>query len=144
MGLSRKGWSNTSKYPSQRLTGDQLNNPLDTISKLLYDANKLRDERNVIAKKIQEKNEEIEPCEKCGDIGYHGRQGAYELLEINDAMKEIVLAGADPTAIRQQMRTDGMQTLQKDGLRLVEEKLTSLEELQRVFSGKKKKRPRRR
>ena len=91
-----------------------------------------------------EKNEEIEPCEKCGDIGYHGRQGAYELLEINAAMKEIVLAGADPTAIRQQMRTDGMQTLQKDGLRLVEEKLTSLEELQRVFSGKKKKRPRRR
>ena len=91
-----------------------------------------------------EKNEEPEPCEKCGDIGYHGRAGAFELLEMSEGMKELVLQGADAAAIRKQMRADGMQTLQKDGLRIVEEKQTSLEELQRIFSGKKKKRPRRR
>ena len=91
-----------------------------------------------------EKNEEPEPCEKCGDIGYHGRAGAFELLEMTEGMKELVLQGADSAAIRKQMRADGMQTLQKDGLRIVADNQTSLEELQRVFSTKKKKRPRRR
>ncbi|MEO1998879.1 MAG: ATPase, T2SS/T4P/T4SS family [Planctomycetaceae bacterium] len=91
-----------------------------------------------------EKNEEIEPCEKCGDIGYHGRQAAFELLEMTDEMKDVVLQGGDAAAIREKMRADGMQTLQKDGLRLVAGSQTSLEELQRIFSGKKKKRTRRR
>jgi type IV pilus assembly protein PilB len=73
------------------------------------------------------------PCEKCGGIGYLGRVGIFELLEMTLGMKEIVLAGAAPQAIRQQMRKERMQTLQKEALRLVAEGVTSLEEVQRVF-----------
>ncbi len=73
------------------------------------------------------------PCNKCGGIGYLGRTGIFEILEMTPGMKEVVLAGAPPQAIRQQMRKDGMQTLQKEALRLVAEGVTSLEEVQRVF-----------
>ena len=41
--------------------------------------------------------------------------------------------GADPAAIREQVKKEKQITLQKDGLRLVAEGVTSLEELQRVF-----------
>lgn len=74
-----------------------------------------------------------DPCQKCGGIGYLGRVGIFELLEMTPGMKEIVLAGASPQAIRQQMRKERMQTLQKEALRLVAEGVTSLEEVQRVF-----------
>ena len=73
------------------------------------------------------------PCHKCGGIGYLGRVGIFELLEMTPGMKEVVLAGAAPQAVRQQMRKEKMQTFQKEALRLVAEGVTSLEEVQRVF-----------
>ena len=89
-----------------------------------------------------------ELCEPCGGSPYHGRIGMYELLRVTDGMKEVILAGADPAAIKEQMRADNGMTLQKDGLRLVMEGKTSLEELQRTLSpprrrpGKKRRRRR--
>ena len=80
-----------------------------------------------------EKGEEPETCEKCGGLGFYGRAGMYELLEMTPAMQELAIAGADIAAIRAQMRKEGMQTLQQEALRLVAEGQTSLEELQRVF-----------
>lgn len=73
------------------------------------------------------------PCPKCGGIGFLGRIGIFEILEMTPGMKEVVLAGATPQLIRQQMKKDGMQTFQKEALRLVAEGVTSLEEVQRVF-----------
>ncbi len=90
-----------------------------------------------------------ELCEPCAGLPYHGRIGMYELLQMTDGMKEVVLGGADPAAIKEQMKLDNQQTLQKDGLRLVTEGVTSLEELQRTLSpprrrpgGRKRRRPR--
>ena len=79
--------------------------------------------------------EAYEPCIRCGGIGYIGRTGIFEMLEMTPGMKEVVLAGADPKQIRQQMRAEGMQTFQKEALRLVSEGITSLDEVQRVFRG---------
>lgn len=73
------------------------------------------------------------PCPKCGGIGYLGRTGIFEVLEMSEGMKEVVRAGGAPSQIRQQMRTEGMQTFQKEALRLVAEGVTALEEVQRVF-----------
>jgi len=56
-----------------------------------------------------------------------------EFIEINDAMKQIIEAGADPAKIREQAKKDRMQSWQSDGMRLVAAGKTSLEELQRVF-----------
>jgi type IV pilus assembly protein PilB len=74
-----------------------------------------------------------EPCEKCGGTGFYGRTAMFEFLEITDGMKELITGQPDAAKIRAQMKKDKMTTLQHDGLRLVVEGRTSLEELQRVF-----------
>lgn len=74
-----------------------------------------------------------QPCEKCGGVGYFGRTAMFELLESSDGMREVIGGKGDATAIRSQMKKDKMTTLQQDGLRLVADGITSLEELQRIF-----------
>lgn len=74
-----------------------------------------------------------EPCSKCDGVGYLGRTGMLEIIVVNDEMRALIKSGAAPDQIKSLMRSAGMQTLHKDGLRLVAEGKTSLEELQRVF-----------
>jgi len=74
-----------------------------------------------------------EPCQKCGGVGFFGRAGMIEWIEMTDAMRQLVAKGADVAAIKKLQRQEGMQTLQQDGLRLAAEGKTSLDELQRVF-----------
>lgn len=81
----------------------------------------------------EDEEDEWEPCEKCAGLGYRGRTAMFEMLEINDEMKKLIVAGPDPSKIKAQARKDKMQTLQKAGLDMVAEGKTSLEELQRVF-----------
>ena len=75
----------------------------------------------------------MEQCEKCGSMGYFGRTAMFEFLEMTDGMRAVIASKPDAAAIRSQMKKDKMVTLQQDGLRLVAEGRTSLEELQRVF-----------
>lgn len=86
-----------------------------------------------------EDDDEPDVCRKCGGLDYMGRIGMFEMLEITDPVKKAIRAGADPAEIRKAAREDGQATLQKDGLRLVQEGITSLEELQRVFKPPAKK-----
>lgn len=82
-----------------------------------------------------EEEEEEEPCEACGGTGYKGRTGLLEVIEVTESVKKLILAGADPKALKAEARTSRMQSFQSDGLRLVVEGKTSLEELQRAFKG---------
>jgi type IV pilus assembly protein PilB len=78
--------------------------------------------------------EEYQPCKKCGGVGYLGRIGMYELVEVTDAVRALIAEGLkDPAAFKQLVRKEKMQTLQRDGMRLVLAGKTSLEELQRLF-----------
>jgi type IV pilus assembly protein PilB len=52
---------------------------------------------------------------------------------VTPGIKELIQKGADPASIREELKKEKQSTLQKDGLRLVAEGVTSLEELQRVF-----------
>jgi type II secretory ATPase GspE/PulE/Tfp pilus assembly ATPase PilB-like protein len=74
-----------------------------------------------------------DPCEKCNGSGYYGRIAMVELITASEGVKKLIAEGAAADAIKAQARADGMLTLHKDGLRLVAEGKTSLEELQRVF-----------
>ena len=74
-----------------------------------------------------------ELCAPCNGLPYHGRVALFELVEVTEGMKKVIEEGGDPSAIRAQVTEDDMQTLQKDGLRVVQEGKTSLEELQRAF-----------
>ena len=79
---------------------------------------------------------DYEPCRHCGGVGYYGRAGLYELIEMTEAMQKLVTqSGTEAGNIRALARKEGMITLQKCGLQMVAEGRTSLEELQRTFKG---------
>jgi type II secretory ATPase GspE/PulE/Tfp pilus assembly ATPase PilB-like protein len=70
-------------------------------------------------------------CRHCGDTGYRGRTGVFELLTLNDRIRDL-LREKDFGAIRQEAVKSGMVQLQEDGMRQVIEGETSIQELLRV------------
>jgi type II secretory ATPase GspE/PulE/Tfp pilus assembly ATPase PilB-like protein len=74
-----------------------------------------------------------EPCEKCGGSGYFGRAVILELITGSETVKKLIAEGATADQLKAQARAEGMLTLHKDGLRMVADGKTTLEELQRVF-----------
>ena len=79
--------------------------------------------------------EEDDPCEKCGGVGFYGRVAMIETIVVTDPIRKLIAEGAPSDQIKALARTEGCLTFHKDGLRLVAEGKTSLEELQRVFKG---------
>jgi type II secretory ATPase GspE/PulE/Tfp pilus assembly ATPase PilB-like protein len=79
--------------------------------------------------------EEDPPCEKCDGIGYYGRVAMLEVIAVSDSIRKLIAEGATADQIKVAARSEGGLTFHKDGLRLVAEGKTSLEELQRVFKG---------
>ena len=70
-------------------------------------------------------------CEKCNNTGYKGRVGLYEVMEVTDELRELVLVGASALELRRKAIDDGMITLRQSGLRKVKEGVTTLEEVAR-------------
>lgn len=73
-------------------------------------------------------------CRVCHNTGYKGRIGIYEVLEVNKAIRDLVSAGADADAIREQAIKDGMFTMYEDGIKKIAKGMTTVEELLRVMS----------
>ncbi|WP_461395753.1 GspE/PulE family protein, partial [Deferrisoma sp.] len=71
-------------------------------------------------------------CPECRHTGYRGRTGIYELLRVNDAVRELVMQRANSVAIKEAARRAGMITLREDGARKVAAGVTSAEEVLRV------------
>lgn len=71
-------------------------------------------------------------CEHCLKTGYFGRTGIFEMLTIDDDIKDLVTARSSTHIIKQTAIKKGMATLRQDGLRKVTEGLTTLEEVCRV------------
>lgn len=70
-------------------------------------------------------------CEKCNKTGYKGRVGLYEVMEIGEELRELVLVGASALELRRKAVEEGMITLRQSGLRKVKAGLTTLEEVAR-------------
>jgi type IV pilus assembly protein PilB len=70
-------------------------------------------------------------CEKCNNTGYKGRVGLYEVMEVTDDLRELVLVGASGLELRRRAIEDGMITLRQSGLRKVKDGLTTMEEVAR-------------
>jgi len=70
-------------------------------------------------------------CEKCNSSGYKGRAGLYEVMEISDALRELVLVGASALELKKKAIEEGMITLRRSGLIKVMEGVTTLEEVAR-------------
>ncbi|MSP26653.1 MAG: type II/IV secretion system protein [Myxococcales bacterium] len=71
-------------------------------------------------------------CSTCHQTGYRGRTGIFEVLELDDDLRELVKARASARAYKEIMRDRGLRRLREVGLRRVESGITSLEEVLRV------------
>ncbi len=70
-------------------------------------------------------------CEKCNNTGYKGRVGLYEVMELTEEVRELVLVGASALELRRKAVEEGMLTLRSSGLRKVKDGVTTLEEIVR-------------
>jgi type IV pilus assembly protein PilB len=68
-------------------------------------------------------------CDSCGQTGYRGRQGLYELLDITDPIRDLIIDRAPSVVIKQKAVELGMQTLREDGLRNIYLGNTTIEEV---------------
>ena len=71
-------------------------------------------------------------CAACAQTGYQGRTGIYELLLVEEDVRQLILRRADATALRQAAISQGMQTLAEDGWTKVARGLTTTQEVLRV------------
>ncbi|MDP9120509.1 MAG: type IV-A pilus assembly ATPase PilB [Acidobacteriota bacterium] len=70
-------------------------------------------------------------CERCSNTGYKGRVGLYEVLEIDDEMREMILSGASASELRVKAIANGMMTLRGSGLQKIRDGMSTLEEVVR-------------
>lgn len=68
-------------------------------------------------------------CSECNNSGYRGRTAIYEILEVNDELKELISLNATAGQLYEAARNSGMSTLQSSCTRLVLSGVTSLEEM---------------
>jgi len=70
-------------------------------------------------------------CNTCNNTGYKGRIGLYEVMEITDELRELILIGASALELRKKAIEDGMITLRESGLFKIREGVTTIEEVVR-------------
>ena len=70
-------------------------------------------------------------CGNCNNTGYRGRVGLYEVMEISDEIRELILSGASAMELRRKSMEEGMITLRQSGLRKIQDGATSVEEVVR-------------
>ena len=71
-------------------------------------------------------------CKECNNLGYKGRMGIYEVIHINDQMKELILKSSSMLDLKTQAIKDGTITMIQDGLLKALEGITDVEEVFRV------------
>jgi len=70
-------------------------------------------------------------CDRCNTTGYKGRVGLYEVMEIGEELRELILVGASGLELRRKAVDEGMITLRQSGLRKVKDSMTTIEEVVR-------------
>jgi general secretion pathway protein E len=88
--------------------------------------------RQEIAENLPEVLYEGQGCPACAHTGYQGRTGIYELLLVDETVRQLILRRADAAAIKQAAVSLGMQTLAGDGWSKVAQGLSTSQEVLRV------------
>jgi type IV pilus assembly protein PilB len=70
-------------------------------------------------------------CDRCNGTGYKGRLGLYEVMEITEELRELILVGASALELKRKAIDEGMLTLRRSGLRKVMDGITTIEEVAR-------------
>ena len=70
-------------------------------------------------------------CGACNGTGYKGRVGLYEVMEVTESIRDLVMVGATAVEIKRKALEEGMLTLRMSGLEKIRQGITSLEEVLR-------------
>jgi len=70
-------------------------------------------------------------CTACNNTGYKGRIGLYEVMEVSDDLRELILVGASGLELRRKAIEEGMLTLRQSGLEKIRAGMTTVEEVVR-------------
>jgi type IV pilus assembly protein PilB len=70
-------------------------------------------------------------CDRCNNTGHRGRMGIFELVIMNDELRDMISAGASTDQLRASCRRQGMTTLRESGLRALFGGLSTIEEIVR-------------
>jgi type II secretory ATPase GspE/PulE/Tfp pilus assembly ATPase PilB-like protein len=71
-------------------------------------------------------------CQECKGTGFYGRTGIFELMTIDDELREMITSGAPPLVLRRKACEKGMRLLWRDGRKKVLKGITTFEEVARV------------
>jgi len=71
-------------------------------------------------------------CEICNGSGYKGRAGIFELMQLNEEIRELIMKGSDASKLTDAARRNGMRQLREDGWVKVKMGMTTAEEVTRV------------
>ena len=70
-------------------------------------------------------------CDQCSN-GYKGRTGIYQVMPVTDAMKRLIMEGANAVTLADQAAKEGVPDIRQSGLKKVQDGITSLKEINRV------------
>jgi type II secretory ATPase GspE/PulE/Tfp pilus assembly ATPase PilB-like protein len=73
------------------------------------------------------------PCDFCNDLRYKGRTGVYEMFEVDDEVRQVLLAGGSVNQLKQLFRKQRRRYMQEMALARVESGDTSVQEVLRVL-----------
>jgi type IV pilus assembly protein PilB len=105
----------------------------ETLRKLNMDPNKVTQLFQARKEPIRDPKGNPMRCEFCNDLRYKGRIGIYEVMLIDDEIKQVLLAGGTAAQLKTAFRKQRGRYLQEMGLHLVEEGETSVQEVLRVL-----------
>jgi len=71
-------------------------------------------------------------CPECRQTGYRGRMGVFELMPIDDDIREYMIRGITSSQIRTAARQKGMRSMREDGMQKAANGITTIDEVMRV------------
>lgn len=75
-----------------------------------------------------------ERCQSCGNIGYFGRTGAFEVIAVDEAFKQLIVENTSLSYLRRYLRNQGIPSLKEAIMHKVKEGLTTFDEYNRVVT----------
>ncbi len=70
-------------------------------------------------------------CERCSGTGYKGRVGLFEVMDVDEKVRDLILSGGSTNELRQQAVESGMLSLRSSGLQKIRDGVTTIEEVMR-------------
>lgn len=92
------------------------------------------EEKRLLKQDTYKEMEIYEPtgCDLCNHTGYFGRTGVFEIMEVNEEIRDLIAEGGNSEELENAARRAGMCTLHDNGIRYVLEGITSIEEMLKV------------